>query len=310
MLAFFNELSLPIFDSGQSAAAFFTALVELCKKTKKLGIKGIKIHSAFRTHQFAPGFFFDSWLWDKHIDSDTRTLLADMLTTMPYTDEILEQYGIAKNKLLVPKYEGTECIGLGLASDLLYDTAAVSFPRKNQWDQESYPIILQSLEEDEIAEKAGTARNISSSAHCTVHSLHFQSLLKKSAGSGRELWEMREELFPHLEFCEKVKGQLQEFDSSMPDFIQIINRLFDLESHAARWDRMPIKPSDFAFKATPESSTRRKEFENELTIRCPDSEYRQFDWHARYTPGAGRIYFIPVEASGKLIIGYIGLKLA
>src|SRR5580658_5177979 len=104
MLTFFNELSLPKFDSGQSSTVFFTAIAELCKKTKELGIKEIKIHSSFHIHEFAPGFFFQSWLSDRRTKSDIRTLLLDMLTTSPSTDEMLEQFGIEADKLLEARY--------------------------------------------------------------------------------------------------------------------------------------------------------------------------------------------------------------
>ena len=314
MNVFFNELSLPKFKDPQAAGAFFTTVSGLCVKVKELGIKEVKIPSSFHEHQFADGYFFASWLWDKHTDSDIKTLLLDMLTTTPSTDEILEQFGNDEGKLVEAQYEGKACVSLGLASDLIYNTAVISFPQEGQWDESAYPIVLRFLEEGKegeliTVETGGTARNISSAAHCTEHKDHFESLLRESAESGRELWEMREELFPHLEFCEKVKGQLQDFDSSIPAFVQITKRLFELENFARNWNCKPIKPADFAFKVTPESSTRRNRFEDDLTILCPDKAYRQFDWHARYTPGAGRIYFIPVEASGKLIVGSIGLKL-
>ena len=47
----------------------------------------------------------------------------------------------------------------------------------------------------------------------------------------------------------------------------------------------------------------------ELTIKCPDTKERLFSWHLRMTPGAWRLYFSEELGPGKIIIGYIGIKL-
>ena len=45
------------------------------------------------------------------------------------------------------------------------------------------------------------------------------------------------------------------------------------------------------------------------TFLCPDGEERLFSWHVRYTPGAGRIHFLPLGPREGCLIGYIGHKL-
>jgi len=47
---------------------------------------------------------------------------------------------------------------------------------------------------------------------------------------------------------------------------------------------------------------------DQLTFLCPDGKERSFDFHLRFTPGAGRIYFYPKQP-GAIIVGYIGEKL-
>jgi hypothetical protein len=311
MLAFFNELSLPTFESDRAAHAFFKLLGKLCVKVKGLGITEVKVHSSFNNHEFAPGYFFFNWYSDGKLDSDLKQLILDMLTTMPYSDEILRQFELKEGKPLELAYEERVCIGLGLASNLAFDTAALSYPDQGAWDKESYPVSMRALEEGEsdISTTDGIARNISGPAHCEIHRKFFQALLKQNLVSGRELWERRDELFPNLEFCERVKDQLAGQNGAMPEFAQIMKRLFELQEYAKNWDRKPIKPPDFQTKVSPESATRRKKFKEQLKIKCPDGVRRQFDWHARYTPGAGRIYFFPEEAGGRLIVGSIGWKL-
>jgi len=58
-----------------------------------------------------------------------------------------------------------------------------------------------------------------------------------------------------------------------------------------------------------ESETRLQQFEKQLTFRCPDDVKRVFSLHVRMTPGAWRLHFSPESGPGKIIIGYIGLKI-
>lgn len=89
----------------------------------------------------------------------------------------------------------------------------------------------------------------------------------------------------------------------------MVRRLFELERYSQNWqpgtsfeaDRLPSK-------ATPESPSRRGQLKDQLTFLCPDGKERSFDFHLRFTPEAGRIYFEPKQP-GEIIIGYIGEKL-
>ena len=62
-------------------------------------------------------------------------------------------------------------------------------------------------------------------------------------------------------------------------------------------------------KTTLESDSRIEQFRQQLTIKCPDGKTRLFSWHLRMTPGAWRLYFSEELKPGKIIIGYINLKL-
>jgi len=313
MLAFFNELSLPKFESSNSAKSFFSSIGEIYKSARSMGVRQVKIHSSFNNHEFAPGYSFNTWYTDRSTDSDLRQLLLDALTTTPYADDILTQYEQDNGKILEMKYEGIPCIGLGLASNLIYDTLAISYSG-GHWNKDSYNVSISSIEESEDgslseAEISGTVRNIALSAHYDFHKDFLQTSLKHSIHSGVSLWERKSSLFPALQFCDIVKVQLAALNPSGPEFTQVLKRLFELEAFAEKWDGTAIKPADFSTKVSPESESRLTIFKNELTVICPDSTIRLFSWHARYTPGAGRIYFSPDNSSGRLIIGRIGLKL-
>jgi hypothetical protein len=82
-------------------------------------------------------------------------------------------------------------------------------------------------------------------------------------------------------------------------------KIFELEEYAASRPAGIFVSDSFPSKVSPESETRKRNFANELIHICPDGVSRLFDWHSRFTPGAGRIHFYPLENSNKIIIGSI-----
>ena len=78
--------------------------------------------------------------------------------------------------------------------------------------------------------------------------------------------------------------------------------LFKIEMHPFNQNLLPSK-------TTPESDSRIQQFRQQLTIKCPDNKERLLNLHLRMTPSAWRLYFSEDLGLGKIIIGYIGLKL-
>lgn len=309
MQAFLNELSFPQFDNSQKANELFNSLGFLYKAVSTAGIKSIRIKSSFFQQEFAKDYTFGTWINDRSTDSDLRTLLLDILTTPPYVEDIFKRYEESNDKVLEFYYNATQCYGLGLASDLAFDTLAFSYDN-GEWMADSYGVILKSLQVDDNGdfleeELQANTRNVTNGHHLETHKPFIQSKLKLTVLNGDELWRLKSTLFPKLEFCNQVEEQVKGLDLSNPEFQQLLNRLFELQNFASTWDGSAIKPADFKTKVTPESATRLKKFEKQLTIQCPDGQYRLFSWHARYTPGAGRLHFFPLMEHSKLLIGSV-----
>lgn len=309
MQAFLNELSLPFFENAHHAKALFDSLGFLYKNASENGIKEIKVKASFFEHEFAKDYSFNSWVYDKATDSDLRTLLIGVLTTTPFIDDIFVTYEKTNEGALEMYCENQKCFGLGLASDLVYDTIAFSYDN-GKWGADTYGVLIKTLEVDDLGnfvedEKKGAVRNVTTNKHFQTHLPFLQEKIKNSVTNGNELWMRKADLFPGLEFCASVQSQISGMDSSSPEFQQILNRLFELQNFTRSWDGSAIKPADFKSKVTPESETRLNKFNRQLTIACPDGNNRLFSWHARYTPGAGRVHFIPNQSTRKLLIGSI-----
>ena len=308
MQAFLNELSIPHLSTPQEVRLLFSDLFTVYKQVRNYGIKEIKVKATFLEHEFADTYTFQSWIGDRETDADLRTLLIGVFTTAPFIEDISVKYEEDKNKIIETFFEEERCYGLGLASNLMFDTVSFSFNIKQEWANEEYEItanLIQEIEDGSFVEMSdtGLAKNISTLAHGTAHLDFLKLKVHQSLPNGTLLWEKRKELFPNLDFCAKVQSQISELQSGNPEFGQILTRLFDLQNFAVNWDGSPIKPADFVSRVTPESATRLKKFSDELTIVCPDGNSRLFNWHSRYTPGAGRIHFFPIS-EGKLI--YVG----
>ena len=309
MQAFLNELSLPQFSSEHQAKELLNSIAFLYRDAHSNGIREIKVKESFFNYEFCGGYTFNSWVYDHNTDSDLRSLVLSVLNTSPYIDQIFGLYQQENGKALEMYFEDKSCFGLGLASDLIYDTVAFSYDNGN-WTSHTYPVTIKTLSVNDDGifleeDVKGNTRNITTKNHFDLNLSFIQEKIKDTVVNGIELWARRNDLFSNLSFCAQVQGQLENFDSTHHDFQQILNRLFELQNFSTSWDGVPIKPSDFKSKVTPESATRLKNFKDQLTIACPDGEVRLFSWHARYTPGAGRIHFIPQNDDKKLLIGSI-----
>lgn len=308
MQAFFNELSIPSLNAPVEVAKLFSDLAESYKKGRTYGIREIKIKSTFLEHQFCPSYTFNSWMTSPDTDQDIRTLLVSVLTTSPFADDIFNDFERHHNGVVEFRYGNTPVSGLGLASNLAFDTVTFSFLSEN-WQATEYPLDLVSIEENEDGESveivtSGESKNIFSDKSAEKHKEFIEAKIKTTVQSARFLWLNKATLFPNLDFCIHVEEQLVKFENG-PEFHHIINRLFELQDFLNSWDGTPIKPADFKTKVTPESDTRLAKFKSTLTYTCPDGQSRLFSWHSRFTPGAGRVHFFPLEQSRKFVIGNI-----
>ncbi|MGL4376229.1 MAG: hypothetical protein ACRCT1_07320, partial [Microcoleaceae cyanobacterium] len=152
----------------------------------------------------------------------------------------------------------------------------------------------------------------SRSSHVIHHSEWIANKIKQNIQDGVDLWERKSELFPHLEFCDRVEKQLEKLAVQKPIFQQkILTRLSELEKAAQNWTEGNFNIKNLPSKVTPESESRLKDFVSELTFICPDGVPRLFSWHSRITPEEWRLYFYFSRelGPGKIIIGYIGKKI-
>lgn len=304
---FFNELSLSVAPDRFAARTRFQALGELLSKSAAShGLGEIKVASQFFSHTFASDYTFYQWTDDKEVDQDFRTLLKSRITTTPVIDDMLLEKEHTASSLFQCLHEGTIALGLGAASPYFFDSIAISMHHNvYDWNRTFVETTVQILETEAINEQACSVRHALGHPHFEIHDEWIKTKLRPSVPNGKVLWLKRGNLYPNLIFCAQVQSQLAKYSGKQPEFIQLQKRLEELEAYAAQRTAGHFDPDELPSKVSPESATRGEAFANELTQQCSDGVTRFFDWHSRFTPGAGRIHFYPLEDSQSIIIGSI-----
>ncbi|MFE9918536.1 hypothetical protein ACFYPG_25605 [Micromonospora sp. NPDC005553] len=196
--------------------------------------------------------------------------------------------------------------GLGTAHQV--GGLAVSLPLAQLWDETLLRLSQHGLAEDDAGAIVLTraevgVRHACRPGHVDEHQQWLCDSELTRIHSGAKLWEAREDIFPHLRFLPSVADDLLRLRSAWLQPVK--ERLAELELTAAAWVPAIEAGPRWRSKVTPESDTRK------ALCRFVDTDgtTRVFDWHARFTPGAGRLHFRMDGAHQQLVIAYIGAKL-
>ncbi|MBV6426115.1 MAG: hypothetical protein KIPDCIKN_00625 [Haliscomenobacter sp.] len=302
---FFNELSLNLAPDRFTVHAWFHALGQVYKAASGKGLGEIKVPACFFAHAFAQDYSFFQWVEDREADQDLRTLLKSRITTTPVIEAMIEAQEAGSGRLFDCRCDGRESVGLGAASPRLFDCLALSMQTDASWDRDLVGIQLNYTDGEAWIEEELEVRHVFQEAHVEAHAAWLGVQLRPKIPNGQVLWLQRDQFFPNLIFCAHIRDQIAGFSGRQPAFIQLQKRLLELESYAAARAAGIFDPDALPSKVTTESDTRKRDFAGELTRVCPDGKTRVFDWHARFTPGAWRIHFYPLEESNRIIVGNI-----
>lgn len=312
-----NELSLRNLAANEEVAAkWMSELISTIKAFTAQGVKvNIRSKDDFRSIFLAPDYPISRWL--NYAEEKERRFIKALVTKTPLSIDLenLEIQDI-ENNTGSSEYSYQEMVAFGLAVAYLLDTVAISFKSEEYWNVNSLEIqYLEYSEEGEEINQNLKVRHASLNTHVQYHAEWIQEKIQADIADGTDIWDRREELFPHLEFCENVGKQIQALYYGTPMLKQVEKKLFELENYCKNWIDGAFNSDLLASRATPESESRLDSLKEELSFECPDGEKRIFSWHLRMTgQGAWRLHFFPKGIcpelkKGKIIIGYIGIKI-
>jgi len=304
-----NELSLqtPAPDTA-TARQWMSQLIQTLSKATRSGIKRI-LHTQqdINVIELAPNYPVAKWRNDRQVPREEQQFWRSLITKVPLWTDTVERIqhdlDIDLSEFL---YQNQSASGLGFA--WVTDSLSISLLSSEIWNCSYLNLHIRTIDEKEsLIEKQVAIIH----ASCTVHITEHENWIKKhiDIDDGPDLWTHRNELFPHLEFCESVAEEMQEIKKGNTILKQLRKRLDELEKAAENWREGAFDFEWLPSKATPESYSRLQEFGQKLTIECIDGKERLFSLHLRMTPGDWRLYFSTDLGPGKLIIGYIGRKI-
>lgn len=307
-----NELSLrnPASDK-RIACEWMSEFISSIKAIKAEGVKvQLRTQENFHTTILAPDYPIRRWLNDA--DEVERRFVKSLVTKAPFSNDIanLEIKEIEDGTGLSEfRYQGKLALGLGIAH--LLDTIAISFPSEDCWDCHCLSIEYKRIDEsEELINEIVDILHISHRCHVSKHSTWIKSHTRIEIIDGDDLWKKKEDIFPSLLFCECVQQQLTCLQYGNPVFKQVVKRLFELEEYCKIWTDGRLDYRNIPCKVSPESESRLQKFKDQLTFQCPDGIERVFSLHVRMTgAGAWRLYFSDEIGPGKIVIGYVGLKI-
>lgn len=303
----FNGRSLKVPSPHRYAArCLMSRLVEVLRVAPNHGFgKGIRTSEAFPTLELAPNYTLQSWTVDREVNRDERMFVLYLATRSPFLIGAAPE--IQEREHLVEVVLGDDS-ALEWGAAFLLDLPLVSVCQ-GPWEAAELNAICRSLDSTEsVVTESCVLRNVSKPVHFLEHENWIAERKIRSLDCLEDLWNRRDELFPHLVFCQEVKDQLFSIQRGDAHFQSLIERLFQLQKYFGNWESGSFEKSAFA-KCNPTSNATRETYGRRYYFTCPDGMKVFCGWHLYLTPGAWRIYFHPDADKRRCIIGHIGAKL-
>lgn len=301
MICVLNDHSHSLPWSEQAVARDMMAgLVAVLREVRGLARRVVvTLSRSIETTPLCAGYMIQAWLNDSSVDQVARQFWLQLATKNSYLEDV------AADSLAME----AELNGRGsLASVVCFLRSGllVSFDSDPHWETTQLRVEMCELtEEGEIASfevalpHAATLPAVSSHAGLLVRSRPLPC-------DGMDLWSNRADFFPYLEFCDRVEEQIDGWGGRDPRFVQVVKKLRELDDYFESAD--VFSPAALR-NCSPESEGTLSAFRTEHTFQTPSGSSELFSWHVRYTPGAGRIFFLPQCNRRRAIIGHLGEKL-
>lgn len=316
----FNDLSTPFatkFEAQTGLETFIKTCISI--RTHDLGLETLRLPMTIGQNLYslciAPNYLISQWLHESEIEEDLKNKFREIVTDSPL---ITEEEPIAKEFNSCSEFkitlENNIKIAEGLGAAYLLETLCLSFLSHKIWESEEITgITYWYLNEDgsETTEIV-TVKHASQPEHIAKHVTWFENKKRESLRKSKELWDRREEFFPHLILCSEVEGQLNELGIQSKYFDQIIKRLKQLDSYAKEWTKGAYSNNkvkrEYGLNVSGESPSTLNKYGRQRKFRLPTNGKRElFDKHIK--TGDLRFHFYPDNETQQIYVGYIGKHL-
>ena len=313
----FNELSTP-FSSVEQAKTELEYFINTCMKANSLGFKMLHLHQNigkdFYQLQIAPNYTMFQWLQDSSIEKEMKSRFRSITTRTPL---ITDNYPIEKERNELSEFKiainHQTQLADGLGAAYLLETLCVSFLSDDLWDVDEIKNITRYYltENGNDITEIVAVKHASKPTHVVKHQPWFEQKKRESLAKSRDLWERRDEFFPHLVLCGEVEKQLTSLGIQSKFFDQIIEKLKRLNEYAQNWQIDSYSDQaarQYGLDVSGESEGTLEKYGRQRQFRLPNKKKQLFEKHIK--TGDLRFHFYPDEETHTIYVGYIGTHLS
>lgn len=300
-----NELSIVPVENGQEEFnGIMSRFLSVCHKimTDKKDTDFYCTQELFLA-EFAPGYMIYDWLKNPQVPRKEK----DLFRKMANKRQLLDKSHFLDSEFIVELLSGRRVSAVGCLAAYEAEKYVVSMPTVSLWEQEEIRGIYVSSEEED---KEAVVRNCCLPEHVDCLVAEERQKIFRMVSSGKELWEKRESIYPHLLFCECVKKQLEEPRNSL-HIKMIMKRLQILEDYFKDYNgKFEKDKMGIGCREESESVKNNDRLRSMRIFELPDKSEKFFSWHISFSGNfPGRIHFLPDAKKRVGIIGYVGKHL-
>ncbi|MXV51976.1 hypothetical protein GS399_13420 [Pedobacter sp. HMF7647] len=311
-----NELSLRKVNSKANAQSLMSEFVNAASHASVHGFSEIRLYEgAIQTFYQIPlwdDYNIDNWLRDNSVNDDVKDKFRVIIGTFPLfkEEEFIANEQFTRSEFAY-NYAGKEEIIFGLGAAYIYNTLAISLISHDCWSNTGVPISHYFMKGDGTDDTVNVeAKNFFDIISFDFHLDWWNKLRVDNLAKSQELWDRRNEFFPHLEFSPEVEDQIKKLGFSKFLF-QIIERLKSLNEFAKNWTKGNFDVNGVNgstnLNISSESDATLKKYGTLRKFTIPGNGKEIFDLHIK--TGDLRFHFFADPKKNKIYIGYIGKHL-
>ncbi|MFC5770410.1 hypothetical protein [Thauera sinica] len=242
--AFFNHHCLPFADKEQ-LNDLMPKFLRLCLRAGRCGLKTIIVDQNVDAHWFrielTPGYYWQDWYSERALRDPLLREQAQAFRSISTRQPFFSPEELEAALLFDVEHSESKTSFSVLRAAVWHGSGIISFPTRQPWNKSPIMVHVQEMGDiGEIKIKANWVVNLYS---LDVFDDVEQSLIAArhaAMRSGREIWENRNGLFPHLEFCGRAPDQLRTWSHRLSCLEQSRDAMRVLDVFADKWKRGEI----------------------------------------------------------------------